>query len=527
MSATCRRSRDPPRRVPASSATRSSDVVVAVTRLSRTRTSWPASSSVSTVWDPRYPAPPVTRTRMSRSYPGPVTSRGGPLRAGRGHNGSGDLHPPDLRAAPRGPRGVRGRRARRPPALPLRGAGPPDLGPSRLGDGAALRPGGRGASARPRRASVPARGRRGLPSALAPADHQRGGLRGPAQRDQRVPRRADGAHPVRDRGGRVGRRRQVDDGARAPGDAAPLADHTARRAGHHGRLPAPQRGAARARHHVPQGLPRVLRPPRAAALHGGRQVRGAGGARARVLAHHLRHRAGRGTGGAPSRRADRGGTQRAGPAAHPGRRHRRALRLRLLRLLGVRGRARVLDPVLVHRPVHGSALGGLRRPAQLLPPVLLPVGRRGSGDGRVHLGLHQRPEPRAERAPDPRARPAGAHEERATRGDPRAAEEGLIHASHPPSRRAGRARAARGRLRHARRGPVPGDAGFRLRERGRVVPRRLEHGAVVEHARRPGRPRRRREQDPPRGSARLGALGSGGRARQRAVPAGGGRDGGR
>ncbi|MBD4563249.1 hypothetical protein GUG69_01470, partial [Xanthomonas citri pv. citri] len=39
----------------------------------------------------------------------------------------------------------------------------------------------------------------------------------------------------------------------------------------------------------------------------------------------------------------------------------------------------------------------------------------------------------------------------------------------PPPRRAGRARAARGRLRHVRRRPVLGDAGFRLLERGRVV----------------------------------------------------------
>ena len=61
-----------------------------------------------------------------------------------------------------------------------------------------------------------------------------------------VPRpAAAAAHAVRDRPGRLGRRRQVHDGARAAADAGALARAPQRRAGHHRRLPLPQRRARR------------------------------------------------------------------------------------------------------------------------------------------------------------------------------------------------------------------------------------------------------------------------------------------
>ncbi len=87
-----------------------------------------------------------------------------------------------------------------------------------------------------------------------------------------APRHA-AAHAVRDRPRRVGRRRQVDDRARAAADAGPLARAPQRRARHDRRLPAPQRRARAARHPAPQGLPRVLRPQGAAEVRHRHQVR--------------------------------------------------------------------------------------------------------------------------------------------------------------------------------------------------------------------------------------------------------------
>ena len=80
------------------------------------------------------------------------------------------------------------------------------------------------------------------------------------------PAAAAAAYAVRDRARRLRRRRQVHDRPRAAAAARPLARAPPRRAGHHRRLPLPQRRARAPRHPAPQGLPGVLRPPGAAAV---------------------------------------------------------------------------------------------------------------------------------------------------------------------------------------------------------------------------------------------------------------------
>ena len=84
---------------------------------------------------------------------------------------------------------------------------------------------------------------------------------------------AAAAHAVRDRPRRLGGGRQVHHRPRAPADAGPLARAPQRRAGHHRRLPAPQRRARAPRDPAPQGLPGVLRPQGPAALRRRHQVR--------------------------------------------------------------------------------------------------------------------------------------------------------------------------------------------------------------------------------------------------------------
>ena len=76
----------------------------------------------------------------------------------------------------------------------------------------------------------------------------------------------------------------------------------------------PERRARAPRAHGAQGLPRVVRPPRAAALRQRGQERRRRGARAVLLAPRVRHRARRRDRRAPARRAHRRGPQRAAAA---------------------------------------------------------------------------------------------------------------------------------------------------------------------------------------------------------------------
>ena len=103
------------------------------------------------------------------------------------------------------------------------------------------------AAARPRRAPRPARGRRGLPAAQPAAQPLRRRHEVAARRHERVPARARRVDAVRDRRRRLGRGRQVDDRAPAAGAARPLGAHAPGRAGHHRRLPLPERRARAAR----------------------------------------------------------------------------------------------------------------------------------------------------------------------------------------------------------------------------------------------------------------------------------------
>ena len=96
--------------------------------------------------------------------------------------------------------------------------------------------------------------------------------------------------PVRHRRRRVGRGRQdhgLPAAARAP---VAVGGHAPGRAGHDGRVPAAERGAGAPRHPRAQGLPRVLRPPRAAAVRERGEERQVAGERSVLLAPLLRHR---------------------------------------------------------------------------------------------------------------------------------------------------------------------------------------------------------------------------------------------
>ena len=205
--------------------------------------------------------------------------------------------------------GVQGGQRRR--ALAVRRARPQRVGgPRRAGDAAAVRRGDQPA-ARARRPARPRRGGAGLPPSVAapqpagagrpPAAPQAGGVPAPP---------AAPAHAVRDRAGRLGGGGQVDDRPRARADAGALGRAPQRRAGDHRRLPLPQRRARAPRHPAAQGLPRVLRPARAAAVRRRHQVRQGRGRGPDLLPPRLRRGARRPGRGAPPRHRDHRGPQR-------------------------------------------------------------------------------------------------------------------------------------------------------------------------------------------------------------------------
>ena len=88
--------------------------------------------------------------------------------------------------------------------------------------------------------------------------------------------------------GGLGGGRQVDHRARAAGAAGALAQRAQGRSGHHRRLPLSQRGAGARRPDGEEGLSGELRPAGAAALPDRREGGKASGARAGLLASHLR-----------------------------------------------------------------------------------------------------------------------------------------------------------------------------------------------------------------------------------------------
>lgn len=297
---------------------------------------------------------------------------------------------------------------------------------------AAHRRGGRTA-ARPGRRHRPRRSARRLPPAVPAAQPLRRRHQQPARRAQHLPRRhrqrprRPARHAVRHRRRGQRRGRQVHHRPAPPGPAGPLAGAPARRAGHHRRLPLPQRRTPPPRPDVPQGLPGVLRPPGADPLRRGREVRQGGGHRARLLAPDLRHRARRAADRAPARHPHRRGPQRppAGPARQ-GRPHPAGPR-RLLRLLGLRGRPHRGHRALVPRPVPQAARDGLPGPVLVLPQVHPGLRGRGAGVRPHDVAHHQPAQPGTERGPQPRPRhprpaqgpgPQGAAAVAAEAGDP-------------------------------------------------------------------------------------------------------------
>ncbi|CAA9403137.1 MAG: Pantothenate kinase, partial [uncultured Quadrisphaera sp.] len=281
--------------------------------------------------------------------------------------------------------------------------------------------------ARRRRPDRPPGRRRGLPAAVAAAQPLRRRGHAAARGDVDLPRRGGPAHSLRHRGGGLRGRRQVDDRAAAARAAQPLARHPPGGAGDHRRVPAAQRGAGAARAARAQGLPRVLRPPRAAAVRGGGEVGRRGGARPGVLPPDLRHRPRRADGGAPARRPHRRGPQRAAARPLPRRRggHVGAGGQRLLRRLRLRRRTPRGHPALVRRALPAAAADGVRRPHVVLPPLRDAHRRPGPGAGHGDLAGDQRAEPRAQHRAHPRARHPGADQGRRPRGAPGAAAEAL------------------------------------------------------------------------------------------------------
>ena len=151
------------------------------------------------------------------------------------------------------------------------------------------------------------------------AEPLRGGGPEPAQGVGHVPRhdRPEGA--VRDRRRRQRRRGQEHVRPRPAGAAVALARPPEGRPRHDRRLPLPERRARSAGHHEPQGLPRELRHAAAADVPAGGEVGRARGAGAGLQPRRLRHRPGRGAGGAPARHPHPRGPERAA-----GRRPRRS-----------------------------------------------------------------------------------------------------------------------------------------------------------------------------------------------------------
>ena len=147
----------------------------------------------------------------------------------------------------------------------------------------------RRAPRRPGRPHRPGRGRRRLPADLPAARPAHRGDPRAARGVEHVPARGRRRHPVRHRGGRLRRGRQVHHRTPAARAARPLARDPPRPAGHHGRLPLPERRAAAPRPDGAQGLPRVVRPARAAAVRLQGQGRPARGPRAGVRPPDVRH----------------------------------------------------------------------------------------------------------------------------------------------------------------------------------------------------------------------------------------------
>jgi hypothetical protein len=146
---------------------------------------------------------------------------------------------------------------------------------------------GAGSGARPRRPHPARRSGGHLPSVEQAAAPLLPGERRVAGNGRGVPRPADQAGAVHHRGRRQRRRRQVHHRPAAPGAHHAMAAAPAHRASDDRQLPVPQRGAGTARPERPQGLPRVLRPPGAAALRPAGQGRRTRGQRAGVLARRL------------------------------------------------------------------------------------------------------------------------------------------------------------------------------------------------------------------------------------------------
>ena len=116
------------------------------------------------------------------------------------------------------------------------------------------------AAEEPQRPDLARGGGRDLPAAVAPAQPLRRGDPGTARRHPHLPRHRGRGDAVHHRPRRLGRGRQVDDGARAARAAPALAQHAQGRADRDRRLPASQRGARPRGADGAQGLPGELRP---------------------------------------------------------------------------------------------------------------------------------------------------------------------------------------------------------------------------------------------------------------------------
>ena len=253
------------------------------------------------------------------------------------------------------------------------------------------------AAARPRRPARPARGRGGLPPAVAAAQLLRRGHRGPAPRHQRLPRRAPERTPfVIGVAGSVAVGKSTTSRilrellARWPG--TPRVELITTDGFLYPNAELERRGLLQ-RKGFPESYDRRALLRFVAEVKAGAER----GQRAGLLPPDLRHRARRAGGRAPPRRAHRRGPQRAAAAARAARRRGTGLAVSDFFDFSVYVDARIEDiRRVVRRPLPPAARDGVRRPQLLLPPLRRALRRRGPRHRRAHLGDDQRAQPRRE-----------------------------------------------------------------------------------------------------------------------------------
>ena len=213
-----------------------------------------------------------------------------------------------------------------------------------------------------------------------------------------------GEKPLRHRPRRIRGGGQVHNRPPAPGASGTLAGKPQGRSGHHGRLPASQRGAGAGRPDAAQGLSRKLRSHDAAHLPLGPEGRAQACARAGLLPLLLRRDAGPVCHRRPAGHPHSRGAERAADLQSAARRQGGALRFRLLRLLDLHRCGRGRAARVVREALHAPARDRIPRPRLLLQQVFDGGRERGAGDRRGPVARDQPGQPAGKHPADPPAR---------------------------------------------------------------------------------------------------------------------------